>query len=186
LQPQHSAPPPSHSLPPPPPLSPDPQTDQRTFLHLLADYDSPGGSADLLRVVDECGGVRHVIHRFFRHYDVGHPPGGHHRGAAAFATISFNPEQSKFVSCPQTIPPNPSSSSPLLLHPSHPQGYSSITLLEQGFNFDYTKALLRLLRNRGVLAALPVAEKEQLAAWLTGRQLYGSATYFFQVTGLRR
>jgi hypothetical protein len=70
--------------------------------------------------------------------------------------------------------------------PAPPQGYSSITLLEQGFNFDYTKALLRLLRNRGVLAALPVAEKEQLAAWLTGRQLYGSATYFFQVTGLRR
>lgn len=45
-------------------------TDQRTFLHLLADYDSPGGAPDLLRVVDECGGVRHVIYRFFRHYDV--------------------------------------------------------------------------------------------------------------------
>lgn len=66
------------------------------------------------------------------------------------------------------------------------QGYSALTLLEQGFNFDHTKALLRLLRNRGVLAALPVAEKEQLAAWLAGRQLYASATYFFQVTGLRR
>jgi hypothetical protein len=37
-----------------------------------------------------------------------------------------------------------------------------------------------------VLAALPVAEKEQLAAWLAGRQLYASATYFFQITGLRR
>ena len=45
-------------------------SNQRTFLHLLADYDSPGGAADLLRVVDECGGVRHVIYRFFRHYDV--------------------------------------------------------------------------------------------------------------------
>lgn len=45
-------------------------SDQRTFLHLLADYDSPGGADDLLRVVDECGGVRHVIYRFFKHYDV--------------------------------------------------------------------------------------------------------------------
>jgi hypothetical protein len=67
-----------------------------------------------------------------------------------------------------------------------PQGYSTLTLLEQGFNFDHTKALLRLLRNRGVLAALPVAEKEQLAAWLAGRQLYGSATYFVQIAGLRK
>lgn len=66
------------------------------------------------------------------------------------------------------------------------QGYSSLTLLEQGFNFDHTKALLRLLRNRGVLTALPVTEKEQLAAWLTGRQLFGSATYFFQIVGARR
>lgn len=37
-----------------------------------------------------------------------------------------------------------------------------------------------------MLAALPVPEKEQLAAWLAGRQLYASATYLFQVAGLRR
>ncbi|KAI8473603.1 MAG: hypothetical protein J3K34DRAFT_410592 [Monoraphidium minutum] len=110
------------------------RSNQRFFLHLLAEYGAPGGPPDLLRVVDECGGVRHVIYRFFRHYD----------------------------------------------------GYSSLTLVEQGFNFDHTKALLRLLRNRGVLAALPAAEKEQLAAWLAGRQMYGSSTYFVQAAGLRR
>lgn len=51
---------------------------------------------------------------------------------------------------------------------------------------DHTKALLRLLRNRGALAALPLAEKERLAAWLAGRQLYGSGAYVLHITGLRR
>ena len=62
--PPHRAPPPS-----PRPILPH-RAGQRFFLHLLAEYDPPGGAADLLRVVDECGGVRHVVYRFFRHYDV--------------------------------------------------------------------------------------------------------------------
>lgn len=37
-----------------------------------------------------------------------------------------------------------------------------------GYNMNYTKPLLRLLRNRGVLSALSTEDKLQLGSWLTG------------------
>ncbi|KXZ47420.1 hypothetical protein GPECTOR_35g858 [Gonium pectorale] len=48
----------------------------------------------------------------------------------------------------------------------HYRATSPLTLFEYGFNLNYTKPLLRLLRNRGALAALPPAEKASLASWL--------------------
>ena len=47
--------------------------------------------------------------------------------------------------------------------PCQLQATSSFTLWELGFNFNHTKALMRLLRNRGVLAAMPSAKKTELA-----------------------
>ena len=47
--------------------------------------------------------------------------------------------------------------------PCPEQATSSFTLWELGFNFNYTKALMRLLRNRRVLAAMPSATKTELA-----------------------
>ncbi len=43
-----------------------------------------------------------------------------------------------------------------------------MTIFELGFNINYTKALLRLLRNRNVLAAMPTEAKVAMAQWLVG------------------
>jgi hypothetical protein len=60
------------------------------------------------------------------------------------------------------------------------------TLLEAGFNFNYTKALLRLLRNKGVLRDLDTMEKRELAAYLCSPALYGwGLTYVLQRLRLR-
>ncbi|GIL70642.1 hypothetical protein Vretimale_3750 [Volvox reticuliferus] len=48
----------------------------------------------------------------------------------------------------------------------HYEATSPFTFLEVGFNFNYTKALLRLLRNRGALAAMSLSEKVDTAMWL--------------------
>ena len=41
-----------------------------------------------------------------------------------------------------------------------------MTLFELGFERNHTVPLMRLLRNRGVLAALSLTDKLQLASWL--------------------
>lgn len=46
-----------------------------------------------------------------------------------------------------------------------------MTLLEAGFNFNHQKSLLRLLRNHGALAALPLHRKVALARFFMGPQL---------------
>lgn len=62
-----------------------------------------------------------------------------------------------------------------------------LTLLEAGVNYNYTKSLLRILRNRGVLAGLSLAEKIELAKFFIGPAMRGyGATYLAQATGLRR
>ncbi len=40
---------------------------------------------------------------------------------------------------------------------------SDFTLFELGFNFDHTKPLCRLLRNRGILAGMPFERKMEMA-----------------------
>lgn len=47
-----------------------------------------------------------------------------------------------------------------------------MTLLEAGFNANHQKAFLRLLRNHGALAALPLHRKVALARFFLGRQLW--------------
>lgn len=55
----------------------------------------------------------------------------------------------------------------------HYEVTSPFTLFELGFNFNHTKAMLRLLRNRGVLAAMPLPRKVAFATWLaTGAAVY--------------
>ena len=46
-----------------------------------------------------------------------------------------------------------------------------MTLLEAGWNANHQKAFLRLLRNRGALAALPPHRKVELARFFVGPQL---------------
>ncbi|GAB4816915.1 hypothetical protein N2152v2_003961 [Parachlorella kessleri] len=48
-----------------------------------------------------------------------------------------------------------------------------LTLLEAGFNISHTKDVIRLLRNRGVIAALPLEEKVELGRFFCSRQLRG-------------
>lgn len=48
-----------------------------------------------------------------------------------------------------------------------------MTLMEGGWNFNYQKPFLRLLRNKGALAALPTHRKIDLARFFTGPQLRG-------------
>ncbi len=55
---------------------------------------------------------------------------------------------------------------PKLATPRSHQATSPFTLFELGFDFNHTKPLMRLLRNRGVLAAMPVEERLELASWL--------------------
>ena len=69
---------------------------------------------------------------------------------------------------------------------AHYEATTTLTMLELGFNRNHTKDLLRLLRDRGVLASLATADKIALAAWLTGPDLYGwGLTYVLMVRGVR-
>ena len=52
------------------------------------------------------------------------------------------------------------------------QHTSPFTPLELGFNLNHTKPLLRLLRNRGVLAALAPRAKASLAHWLLSSRAF--------------
>ncbi|KAL4421350.1 hypothetical protein ABPG75_010641 [Micractinium tetrahymenae] len=55
----------------------------------------------------------------------------------------------------------------------HYEAYTPMTLLEAGFNRNHQKAFLRLLRNHGALAALPLHRKVALARFFLSRQLWG-------------
>ncbi|KAG2491295.1 hypothetical protein HYH03_010301 [Edaphochlamys debaryana] len=48
----------------------------------------------------------------------------------------------------------------------HYESFSPFTFDELGFNLNHTKALVRLLRNRGALAAMGADEKAATSAWL--------------------
>lgn len=62
-----------------------------------------------------------------------------------------------------------------------------LTLLESGWNWGFTKSLLRLLRNQGVMAALTLQQKVDLAKFFKGPALYGyGLTYLLQMLRLRR
>ncbi|KAG2445648.1 hypothetical protein HXX76_000258 [Chlamydomonas incerta] len=55
----------------------------------------------------------------------------------------------------------------------HYEATSPVTLFEIGFNLNHTKSFVRLVRNRGALAALLPAEKMATALWLVrNRQLW--------------
>lgn len=51
-----------------------------------------------------------------------------------------------------------------------------MTLLEAGFNVNHQKAFLRLLRNHGALAALPLHRKVALARFFLSGQLWVRGT----------
>lgn len=59
-----------------------------------------------------------------------------------------------------------------------------MTLLEAGFNWNYQKSFLRLLRNKGALAALPLHRKIELARFLCSSQLRVGGACFEQAGGL--
>jgi hypothetical protein len=62
-----------------------------------------------------------------------------------------------------------------------------LTLFESGWNWDFTKSLLRLLRNRSVLARLTPEQKVDLANYFISVSLYGyGLTYLAQLVGIRR
>lgn len=66
-----------------------------------------------------------------------------------------------------------------LLHP--------LTVLEAGYNLNHTKALIRLLRDKGVFAAQSKERKLQLARYFTSSAMYGyGLTFMAQKLGLRR
>ncbi len=46
------------------------------------------------------------------------------------------------------------------------QAFHSLQMFELGFEWNYAVPLLRLLRNRGVLAAMTLVNKKLLAKWL--------------------
>ena len=46
------------------------------------------------------------------------------------------------------------------------QATTPLTLFELGFERNHSVPLMRLLRNRGVLAAMPIPDKVNLAIWL--------------------
>ena len=69
---------------------------------------------------------------------------------------------------------------------AHYEATSPLTFLELGFNLNRTKDLIRLLRDRGVLASLPLEEKVSLARWLASPDLYGhGVTYVLMSRGVR-
>lgn len=102
--------------------------EQSTLLFLLGDREG-----DVVKIVDELGGLELLFKKFFKHYD-------HH---------------------------------------------SPLTLWEQGFNLNYCKAFMRLLRNKGALAAYPLERKVQLALFFLGRQFYGQNLWIFQYSQIR-
>ncbi|KAG7667612.1 hypothetical protein Ndes2437B_g07624 [Nannochloris sp. 'desiccata'] len=62
-----------------------------------------------------------------------------------------------------------------------------LTLLEAGFNHNYSKSLMRILRNRGVMASLPLPKKLELADFLVGPNMRGyGATFIAQAVSIRR
>jgi len=66
-----------------------------------------------------------------------------------------------------------------LLHP--------LTVFEAGYNLNHTKALIRLLRDKGVFAAQSKERKLQLARYFTSSAMYGyGLTFIAQKLGLRR
>lgn len=69
---------------------------------------------------------------------------------------------------------------------AHYEATSPLTFLELGLNLNRTKDLLRLLRDRGVLAELPPGEKVSLSRWLASPDLYGhGVTYVLMARGVR-
>ena len=69
---------------------------------------------------------------------------------------------------------------------AHYEATSPLTFLELGFNLNRTKDLIRLLRDRGVLADLSCDEKVSLAKWLASPDLYGHGfTYVLMARGVR-
>ena len=69
---------------------------------------------------------------------------------------------------------------------AHYEATSPLTFLELGFNLNRTKDLIRLLRDRGVLAGLTCDEKVALARWLASPDLYGhGVTYVLMARGVR-
>jgi len=62
-----------------------------------------------------------------------------------------------------------------------------LTILEAGFNHNYSKSLLRILRNRGVMASLSLPRKLELADFLVGPNMRGyGATFIAQAVSIRR
>lgn len=61
----------------------------------------------------------------------------------------------------------------LIILPCHlaPPSPLKMTLLEAGWNWNYQKSFLRLFRNKGALAALPLHRKIELARFFCGSQL---------------
>ena len=69
---------------------------------------------------------------------------------------------------------------------AHYEATSPLTFLELGFNLNRTKDLIRLLRDRGVLADLSLEDKVALARWLASPDLYGHGfTYVLMARGVR-
>ncbi len=69
--------------------------------------------------------------------------------------------------------------------PGLPQAFSPFTLFEAGWNFNYTKAFVRLLRNRGALMALPPQEKADIAVWWVWEGSRGERVRFWDRRGSR-
>ncbi|QDZ22819.1 C2 domain-containing protein [Chloropicon primus] len=69
----------------------------------------------------------------------------------------------------------------------HFEATSPFTLHETGFNFNYTKRLMRFLRDRGVLERLSLEKKLKLAKFFVSQACYGfGVTYYFQKKGYRK
>ena len=69
---------------------------------------------------------------------------------------------------------------------AHYEATSSLTAFELGANWNRTKPLLRLLRDRGVLAEQAWPEKAALVDWLASPALYGQGlTYILMARGVR-
>lgn len=67
------------------------------------------------------------------------------------------------------------------------EAYYPLNLYEQSFNVYYTKTMLRLLRNLGVLQSLTREEKEELGQYLTSSSMYGTLdTYFLIKNKIRK
>ncbi len=101
----------------------------------------------------------------------------HLLSASELPAVLQLPERNSSVTPPacltttRTEPQASSLPAPILLPclpPALLQLTTPLTLLEQGFNISHTKDLVRLLRNRGVMAAIPLEEKVGGAKILDG------------------